>query len=88
MRMGRREKLRKQLSLCSPSKRPGPWGTEARSQAVSCLTFAWKASHCAQPSMKQGGPWSGGFLREEVAGRRGTEARSWMRGLDLLLRAW
>lgn len=88
MRTGRRGKLRKQVSLCSRSKRPGPRGTEARSQAVSCLTFAWKASHCAQPAMKQGGPQSGGLLREEVAGCRGTEARSWVRGLDLLLRAW
>lgn len=54
---------------------------------MSCLTFGWKASHCAQPAVKQGGPRSGGLLREEVAGRRGTEARSWVRGLDLLHKA-
>lgn len=54
---------------------------------MSCLTFGWKASHCTQPAVKQAGPRSGGLLREEVAGRRGTEARSWVRGLDLLHKA-
>ena len=54
---------------------------------MSCLTFGWKASQCTQPAMKQAGPWSGGLLREEVAGLRGTEARLWVRGLDLLHKA-